>query len=170
MRPLVLSGGPAVGKSTCARRLAVERTRAAFVDVDDIRQLVVAGEETLWSGPEGELQHLLAVRNAATVGRNFVRAGFDLTIADVVTADALSEYRAELPDCFVVHLRITIEQARRRAATRKVYITDDEFELLHTLMDPPPGVDLVLDVNGMTVDEQTNSIRDAWRHSTEAAP
>lgn len=47
MRPLLLSGGPAVGKSTCGRALATERNRAAFIDVDDIRQLVVAGDATL---------------------------------------------------------------------------------------------------------------------------
>jgi hypothetical protein len=74
------------------------------VDADDIRELVVAGGETLWSGQEGERQ------------------------------DAVAE----------------------------------EFELLHALMKSPPDVDLVLDVNGMTVDEQTTSIRDAWRHFTDA--
>jgi shikimate kinase len=38
MRPLILTGGPAVGKTTCGRALAVERDRAAYIDVDDIRE------------------------------------------------------------------------------------------------------------------------------------
>jgi shikimate kinase len=42
MRPLILTGAPAVGKTTCGRALAVERDRAAYIDVDDIRQLIVA--------------------------------------------------------------------------------------------------------------------------------
>src|SRR5215218_2816130 len=42
MRPLILTGGPAVGKTTRGRALAVERDRAASIDVDDIRQLIVA--------------------------------------------------------------------------------------------------------------------------------
>jgi hypothetical protein len=117
---------------------------------------------------EGERQHALAARNTASVGQNFVAAGFEVTVADVVTAEALREYRAELPDCVVVHLRITLRQARHRARTRKVYITDEEFELSHALMKSPPDVDLVLDVNGMTVDEQITSIRDAWRHFSDA--
>lgn len=50
-RPLVLTGGPAVGKTTTARPLAEALPRAAFIDVDDLRQLVVAGHET-W-GPQG---------------------------------------------------------------------------------------------------------------------
>lgn len=31
MRPLVLSGGPAVGKTTCGRALAVTHDRAAYI-------------------------------------------------------------------------------------------------------------------------------------------
>jgi hypothetical protein len=42
MRPLILTGCPAVGKTTCERAFAVERDRAAYIDVDDIRQLIVA--------------------------------------------------------------------------------------------------------------------------------
>lgn len=36
--PLVLTGGPAVGKSTTAGALARARERAAVVDVDDVEQ------------------------------------------------------------------------------------------------------------------------------------
>ena len=42
MRPLILTGGPAGGKTTRGRARAVERDRAAYIDVDDIRQLIVA--------------------------------------------------------------------------------------------------------------------------------
>jgi predicted kinase len=162
MRPLVLSGGPAVGKSTCARRLAEERDRAAFIDADDVRQLVVAGDASLWSGDEGRAQHVLAARNVAAVARNLVDAGFVVTIADVVTTEALAVYRAELPDCVVVHLALSLPEARKRAATRPVYLTEDEFDLLHGLMASPPGVDVVLDVGGLTVDQQVDAIRREW--------
>jgi len=75
MRPIVLSGGPAAGKSTCGRMLAESRARAAFIDVDNIRQLVVSGDATLWSGAEGERQHRLAAVNTAALARNFAHAG-----------------------------------------------------------------------------------------------
>lgn len=162
MRPLVISGGPAVGKSTCARRLAEEQERGAFIDADDIRQLVVAGDATLWSGAEGRAQHVLAARNVAALARNLTESDFAVTIADVVTAEALAAYRAELPECVVVHLAIPLVEARERAATRRVYLTDDEFDLLHDLLATPPDVDVVLDVAGLTVDEQTDAIRRAW--------
>ena len=42
MRSLILTGGTAVGKTTCGSALAVGRDRAAYFDVDDIQQLIVA--------------------------------------------------------------------------------------------------------------------------------
>lgn len=170
MRPLVISGGPAAGKSTCGRLLAEERSRGAFIDADDVRQLVVAGAETLWSGPAGREQHVLAVRNVAALARNLVDSGFDTTIADVVTPEAFAAYRTELPDCVVVHLALPLAEARERAATRTVYLTDDEFDLLHGLLASPPDADAVIDVTGMTVEQQTDAIRRAWASasSTEA--
>lgn len=162
MRPLVLSGGPAVGKSTCGRVLARSRDRGAFIDVDDVRQLVVAGDATLWSGVEGERQHRLAARNAAALGRNFAESGFDVVAADFVTPDSLLTYRSELPNCLVVHLAISFEGALRRAATRAVHLTDEEFELLHRLIATPPAVDVTLGVEEMTVDQQTRAISEIW--------
>lgn len=162
MRPLILSGGPAVGKTTCGRALARGRERAAYIDADDVRQLVVSGDETLWSGPEGEAQLLLAARNVSALARNFSQAGFDVTIADFVTDASLSVYRQTLPDCFVVHLQISIAGARERAKTRRVYLTDDEFTLLHRMITTPPDADLVIDVEGMTPEQQRQHIREAW--------
>lgn len=166
MQPLILSGGPAVGKTTCGRRLALERDRAAYVDADDIRQLIVAGDAPLWSGPEGEAQHLLATHNVSALGRNLLGAGFDVTIADIATTATLPVYRAELPGCFVVHLKITLEAAHERAATRKVWLTNDEFELLHRVTASPPDVDVVIDVTELSIDEQVARLRDAWEHAS----
>ncbi|PZE73481.1 hypothetical protein DEI82_14125 [Curtobacterium sp. MCBD17_019] len=162
MRPLILSGGPAVGKTTCGRALAVSHERAAYIDGDDIRQLVVAGDATLWSGSEGRAQHALATRNVAALARNLLAAGFAVTASDVVTQETLPVYRAELPGCFVVHLVISLDAARARAATRPVYITDEEFELLHRIAASPPAVDLVVDVTDMSEEEQVDSLLRAW--------
>lgn len=162
MRPLVLSGGPAVGKTTCGRALAATHDRAAYIDGDDIRQLVVTGAATLWSGPEGQAQHELAVRNTAALAGNLLADGFAVTASDVVTAEVLPVYREQLPSCFIVHLAISLDAARARAATRPVYITDEEFELLHRMTAAPPAVDLVIDVTGMTVEQQIRRVGDAW--------
>jgi hypothetical protein len=165
MRPLLLSGGPAVGKSTCGRLLASGRERAAFIDVDDIRQLVVSGDATLWSGPEGERQLLLAARNAAALARNFSADGFDVVAADFVTPGSLLTYRKELPGCLVIHLEISFDAAVRRAATRPVYLTDNEFELLHHMVETPPEADVVLRVDDFTVEQQIHAIAELWNRA-----
>lgn len=136
------------------------------MDSDDIRQLVVAGAATLWSGPDGQEQHVLAAKNIATIARNLSSAGYDVTIAEILTPDTLPVYRDELPSCFSIHLSITLEEAHRRAAMRTVYLTAEEFDLLHRLTAVPPNVDLVIDVTNMSIDEQIDAIRAAWEQAS----
>lgn len=165
-RPLVLTGGPAVGKTTCGRALASGRPQAAFVDVDDLRQLVIAGAAASWEGQEGVAQLDLGARNACALGRNLIAAGFDTVIADVLTPATCETYRQELPGCLVVHLRISLAEARQRAASRRVYLTDAEFEWLHRQdAEDPPAVDVVLDVDGWTPGHQVWQIDSAWSAS-----
>jgi len=62
---LLLTGGPAVGKSSTAGLLARSRPRAAVIDVDDVRQLVVSGGAAPWEGEEGRRQQHLGVETPA---------------------------------------------------------------------------------------------------------
>ncbi len=101
--PLILTGGPAAGKTTTGRALAHSRPKAAFIDVDDIRQLVVTGAATAWEGREGQQQMHLAARNVCALAINFHLAGFDVVIADVLDAATALTYRQHLPDALVVH-------------------------------------------------------------------
>lgn len=167
-RPLLLTGGPAVGKTTCGRALAKDVARGAYIDVDDVRQLVVAGAEPLWAGPEGQAQHMLGASNASALAANFLAAAFDVTIADVLTPATARIYRDLLPGCLIVHLRISLAGARRRAATRTVHLTDAEFEMLHRNdVADPPEADVVFHVEGMSVDEQVDQLRRLWDKSSE---
>lgn len=59
LRPLLLTGGPAVGKTTTARALAAMTEPCAYIDVDDLRQMVKNGGVAPWKGAEGHTQHLL---------------------------------------------------------------------------------------------------------------
>lgn len=162
-RPLVLTGGPAVGKTTCGRALASARAAAAFVDVDDVRQLVVAGAATPWRGAAGRAQMSLAARNASALAVNFTNAGFDCVLADVLSPETAEVYRRELSSCLVVHLRASLAEAQRRADTRRVYLTAEEFAWLHRQdSEQPPPADLVLDVDGWSVEEQIRRIELAW--------
>jgi predicted kinase len=166
-RPLVLTGASAAGKSTCARALADQAPRAACIDVDDVRQLVRSGAAAPWDGPAGRAQLLLGATNACALGRNFRDAGFDVVIADVVTPETAAVYRRELPDVLLVRLVVTFEEAQRRASTRPVHITDEEFAWVHRLdADAAPEADVVLHVDGWSVTEQVVALAELWRTSS----
>ena len=69
-------------------------------------------------------------------------------------------YRARLPSVLIVQLRISVGEARRRAALRPVYLTDDEFELLHRQQ--PSDAELyddVVEVDGLDLAAQVAAVR-----------
>lgn len=163
MRPLLLTGPPAAGKSTTARALAAALPLAAVVDVDDVRQFVVSGHAAPWDGDAGLLQQCLGVENACDLARRFAESGIEVVIADVLTPRTAELYRARLPTVLIIHLRISFGEARRRAALRPVHLTDDEFELLHRQQ--PGGAepyDAVVDVDDPDLAAQVAAVRDRW--------
>lgn len=163
-RVLVLTGPPAVGKSTTARALAASRERCAVVDVDDVRQLVVSGGAAPWDGDEGARQQRLGVRNACALAGNFVAAALDVVVTDVLTSETVGLYRDLLPGCLVVHLRVPIEQARRRATTRPVWLTDEEFDALHaTDASLDLAADHVLETGDLDADGLASAVEAVWR-------
>ncbi|WP_020580131.1 hypothetical protein [Actinopolymorpha alba] len=163
--PLLLTGGPAAGKTVTAQALARTTPRCAYIDVDDVRQLVKNGGAAPWEGKEGRNQHLLGVRNAAALSANFTRNMFNVTISDVIDAELLTSYRDLIPGVRIIRLSIGLEAARDRARSRPVYLTDEEFESLHRQQCTPLDVDLDIDVTGMAFQEQVETIRQSWSGS-----
>ena len=163
MRPLVLTGGPAVGKSSSARLLASTRLQAAVIEVDDIRQLVVSGGVAPWKGSEGRRQQHLGVDNACALTRRFLNAGIDVVLTDVLTPDTLSLYQRLVPNILVVHLQVLLPEAQRRAATRVVHLTWEEFVALHEAdRSASLAADHALDVTSMTLEQQAAAIARLW--------
>jgi predicted kinase len=160
--PLLLTGGPAVGKTVTARALAEETPRTAYLDVDDLRQLVKSGAAAPWAGPEGVAQQILGVHNAAALARNFLDAGFNVTVTDVVDPETLVVYRELLPDVMVVRLVVSFAEAERRAQTRAVHLTHHEFQMLHRDQSDHLAVDHELDVTQMDRPEQLHHVRALW--------
>jgi hypothetical protein len=154
------------------RRLAVTQADrhdhwAPYIDVDDVRQLVVAGAEAPWRGTEGAAQAMLGVLNACAVARNFRAAGFNVVVVDVLTATTAATVREHLQDCLLVRLAVDLAEAQRRAATRPVWLTDQEFVDLHRQdAAAPPPVDATLDVAGMDGETQQAAVEAVWAAST----
>ncbi|TDD08679.1 hypothetical protein E1292_11105 [Nonomuraea deserti] len=162
MRVLVLSGPPAAGKSTLGRRVAGTRARCAFIDVDDVRQLVLAGAVAPWDGAEGRRQRRLSAVNACSLAGNFVAAGMDVVVADVLNEETLAVYRASLRDLLVMRLRVAYACARERAMGRPVHFTWDGFAMLFREQESVAGADLWLDTTELTVNETAGRLLAMW--------
>ena len=163
MRPLLLTGPPASGKSTTAHALADSLRLAAVIDVDDIRQLVVAGHAAPWEGEAGRSQQRLGVQNSCDLARRFVRTGIDVVIADVLTVDTARIYRSRLPELTIVGLAISFAGAAHRAASRPVHLREKEFRMLYR--DQAAHLDLadhVVEVDDLDLAAQTAAVRRLW--------
>ncbi|WP_326633092.1 hypothetical protein OIE67_47780 [Nonomuraea fuscirosea] len=163
MRALVLTGAPAVGKSTVGRLVATERPLAAFIDVDDIRHLVVSGHAAPWEGAEGLCQRRLGVRNGCAVAGNLLADGIDVVIADVLTDDTAALYRELLPEVLIVELAVEFGEAERRAGTRPVHLTPGEFRELHERQGEFSAGDVRVDTTGLSVRDAVARVRGIWR-------
>ncbi len=168
MRPvLVLTGPPAIGKSSTARAVAARRPRCAVIDVDDLRHLVVSGHIAPWQGAEGAAQRRLGVRNACGLASNFVAQGIEVVIADLLTPETGNLYRELLPGCLVVRLTAPLTETWRRSATRQRWLTDAEFESLYRQAESaPPRTQVTIDVSALDRDRQTEAVEHAWQGET----
>jgi predicted kinase len=160
--PLLLTGGPAAGKSSTALALVKPLHRAAVIDVDDIRQLVVAGHAAPWEGSEGHLQQRIGVENACDLIRRYLHWGIDVVLSDVLNYEIAALYRQLLPNVLIVELRLPLAEARRRARLRPVYLTEDQFDALHALQARDLAPDHILDVGPLTLDEQVHAVARLW--------
>jgi hypothetical protein len=148
--------------------LAGSRPKAAVIEVDDVRHMVVGGHLAPWEGDEGAEQQLLGVRSACMLAGNFSTWGFEVVIADVVSPETLPLYRQWLPTAFVVRLHVSIREARRRAQTRAVYLMDHEFAQLHSEdARRPPAADEHLEVSSFSTEEQVAAVARLWELSSQ---
>jgi chloramphenicol 3-O-phosphotransferase len=120
---VALFGGPAgVGKSTLARLWCSTRERAAHVELDRVRGLIVQGlADPQEPGPAGEHQYLAAVAATCALARAFAGAGYDVAVDDVLEPERYE--RDWLPHLTGLDLRLvivlpTIEETLARAASR----------------------------------------------------
>ncbi len=165
MRVLVLTGAPAVGKTTVGRLVAAARPRCAMVDLDDVRHLIVSGHAAPWDGPEGRAQQDLGVRNGCTLAANFATHEVDAVLVDVLDDATTSRYRELLSDPLIVQLTVTYEEALRRAHTRTVHLTWAEFGQLHEQQNRFAGADCRIDTTHLSAEETTARLLELWTGS-----
>jgi len=117
---LVISGLPGVGKSTTARLVASRLDRGAYIEADQLQQMIVAGG--VWPDGSGVIseeasaQLALRLHNACLLARSFLGAGFTAVVDDIVVADRLVRLLVDLeglPVRFVM-LAPPFEHVRQR--------------------------------------------------------
>ena len=126
----------------------------------------MAGHVAPWNGKAGALQQQIGIHNACDLTRRFVEAGIEVVLADIVTAHTLEIYRDRVPEILVIRLRVSLTEARRRAALRTLYLTDKEFVDLHGWQAATDHlVDEVIDVDTMTHEAQIDAVQQIWRQT-----
>ena len=127
---VILFGGPAgSGKSTLAKAWCATRERAAHIQLDEVRSLIVGG----YANPQltGDLQaeqFHLSVRACCTLAREFFDSGYDVAIDDVLFPGAAfdASWRRHLAgiDWRVVIIHPTLEETLARSSSREKKVPD----------------------------------------------
>jgi chloramphenicol 3-O-phosphotransferase len=130
--------------------------------VDDLRQLVKSGAAAPWQPGEGARQTELAAHNAALLMTSFHDHGFNVIATDVLLGEAFSAYADASVRPLVVHLHVSLAEARRRAGTRRVHLTDDEFHLLHESEQGASAAAVSIDTTDLSPEECASKILRLW--------
>ena len=154
---LVLIGGPAgAGKTTLAGAWCASRPRAAHIQLDHVRSLIVSGlAHPQGGGPEAGAQYALAVRACCRLAEVYLDAGYDVAIDDVLEPDTFERiWRPALADrkfsllIVLPSLDATLQRARRRDKR----VREDIIRAQHAAC-ARWHEELRLDTTGLNVDE-----------------
>lgn len=133
---MVLFGGPAgAGKSTLARAWCATRTKAAHVELDEIRSLIVTGlADPQIPGDLQAEQYEVAVAATCSVARSFAGAGFDVAVDDVLEPELFERHwRAHLDglDWQVVIVLPSLDETLARSSARPKRVMEEHSREQH---------------------------------------
>ena len=154
---LALFGGPAgSGKSTLAKAWSARRERAAHIQLDEIRSLIVVGlADPQKPGDLQAKQFLLSVGASCALAREFINAGYDVAIDDVLSPGRTfdSSWRRYLRgiDWKVVIIHPTLQETLTRSSNRDKRVPDHLVRQHHGATLGWPDRYRV-DTTGLTVD------------------
>jgi len=167
---MVMFTGPAgAGKTTLARAWCATRPRAAHVELDEVRHLIVSG----LADPQapGQLQadqYDTSVAACCALAREFAKSGYDVAVDDAVDPKGFERHwlpRLKGIEHSVVVVRPSLETVLERGAGRSKWVRADVVRDQHAAASRWP-TERTIDTTGQSVQESLEDthrlIADAW--------
>jgi predicted kinase len=134
---LVLFGGPAgAGKSTLARACCATRERAVHVELDAVRELIVAGRaDPQHPNPLQAEQYVVSVDATCALARAFLAGGYDVAVDDTLEPAPFEAYwqpRIERLIWKVVIILPSLDETLARSAGRAKRVLEAHTRAQHT--------------------------------------
>jgi adenylate kinase family enzyme len=169
---LLLTGPPASGKNTIAELLAKRLERCAAIDVDELRSMIVQPDNLTWESRERAAQEDLVVKNACSLAKNFMEAGFDVVISDVITERSLETYKRALSKTTVktILLLPTENEIMGRLLSRPDYLSRGEVTSVYDQQARFADYDDKLVNTEIEPDQVVEWLLERWEARTLAAP
>lgn len=135
MGVIIFTGPPGAGKSTISKLYALQRPKCVRIETDDIRHMVITPHMAPWQGEEGKRQLNLGIRNTCLLAHEFLKADFEIVIADFLTEYTFPFYKEsfEKNDLKIIQLTAKFEKLKKRFIQRGQSITENEFIMLYDM-------------------------------------
>lgn len=158
-----MSGTQGAGKSTVARRLAERFERGAWVSVDALQKMIVAGGRWPEGGEmsaEAERQLRLRLKHACLLAASFVDAGITAVVDDIVIGGRVEDLMRELAGRRFAFVMLTPRLAvvRAREAGRGTQLWEQWEWLDDVVRTGTPRIGLWIDNSDQTPDETVDEI------------